>query len=185
MSIFTADLFATGNDEDNRAAVRKVHTQDLDLVAILIWPVIFASIAYYLIGTDGSTRVLFVASLGGVYFPIMLLTRLARRGRPGETQMTRGQLVFLGVYLSVTTAAAWMLPLWPMLAFADLCWLASVVVNMIPFRPGAAQLIWRSPRTRQVRSIPMRRLFPTRSRTISKRSPRAGCRRRPSEANAR
>src|SRR5262245_56515779 len=102
---------------------------------------------------------LFVASLGGVYFPIMLLTRLARRGRPGETQMTRGQLVFLGVYLSVTTAAAWMLPLWPMLAFAGLCWLAAVVVNLLPFRAGAAQLIWRSPRTRKVRSIPMRRLL--------------------------
>ena len=29
----------------------------------------------------------------------------------------------------------------------------------MPFRPGAAQLIWRSPRTRRVRSIPMRRLL--------------------------
>ena len=36
MAIFTADLFATGNDEDNRAAVRKVHTQDLDLVGIAV-----------------------------------------------------------------------------------------------------------------------------------------------------
>ncbi|WP_030476724.1 DUF2000 domain-containing protein [Lentzea albidocapillata] len=36
MSIFTADLFATGNDDDNRAAVRKVHTQDLDLVGLAI-----------------------------------------------------------------------------------------------------------------------------------------------------
>ncbi|MGI5504953.1 DUF2000 family protein [Lentzea sp. CA-135723] len=36
MTIFTADLFATGNDEDNRAAVRKVHTQDLDLVGIAV-----------------------------------------------------------------------------------------------------------------------------------------------------
>ncbi len=36
MSIFTADLFSTGNDEDNRAAVRKVHTQDLDLVGIAV-----------------------------------------------------------------------------------------------------------------------------------------------------
>jgi hypothetical protein len=34
MTIFTADLFATGNDADNRAAVRKVHSQDLDLVGI-------------------------------------------------------------------------------------------------------------------------------------------------------
>jgi hypothetical protein len=36
LSIFTADLFATGNDDDNRAAVRKVHTQDLDLVGIAV-----------------------------------------------------------------------------------------------------------------------------------------------------
>jgi len=36
MSIFTADLFSTGNDADNRAAVRKVHTQDLDLVGLAV-----------------------------------------------------------------------------------------------------------------------------------------------------
>jgi ABC-2 type transport system permease protein len=35
-----------------------------DLVAILIWPIVFASIAYYLIGVDASSRVLFTASLG-------------------------------------------------------------------------------------------------------------------------
>ena len=34
MAIFTADLFATGNDEDNRAAVRAVPTEQLDLVGI-------------------------------------------------------------------------------------------------------------------------------------------------------
>ena len=36
MSIFTADLFATGNDEDNRAAVAAVRTADLDLVGIAL-----------------------------------------------------------------------------------------------------------------------------------------------------
>src|SRR4029079_2517223 len=52
--------FATG------LRVHLVHLlrSPFDLVAILLWPVIFASIAYYLIGTDGNTRVLFVASLG-------------------------------------------------------------------------------------------------------------------------
>jgi ABC-2 type transport system permease protein len=35
-----------------------------DLVAILIWPIVFASIAYYLIGVDANTQVLFTASLG-------------------------------------------------------------------------------------------------------------------------
>jgi hypothetical protein len=102
---------------------------------------------------------LFVASLGGVYFPIMLLTRLARRGRAADPKMTRGQLVFLGAYLSITTAAAWLLPLWPMLGFAGVCWLAVVFLNLFRTRPGTAQMIWRSPRTRKVHSIPMRRLL--------------------------
>jgi hypothetical protein len=34
LSIFTADLFATGNDRDNRAAVRTASSADLDLVGI-------------------------------------------------------------------------------------------------------------------------------------------------------
>ena len=36
MSIFTADLFATGNDRDNRAAVRGVPRDKLDLVGIAL-----------------------------------------------------------------------------------------------------------------------------------------------------
>lgn len=36
LSVFTADLFATGNDEDNRAAVAAVATADLDLVGIAL-----------------------------------------------------------------------------------------------------------------------------------------------------
>jgi hypothetical protein len=102
---------------------------------------------------------LFVASLGGVYFPVMLLTRLARGGRAIDPRMTRGQLTFLGAYLSLTTTAAWLFPLWPMLAFAALCWLAVVILNLVPCRPGAAQLIWRAPRTRKVWAVPMRRLL--------------------------
>jgi hypothetical protein len=34
IAIYTADLFATGRDEDNRAAVRAVPTDHLDLVGI-------------------------------------------------------------------------------------------------------------------------------------------------------
>ncbi|WP_204745294.1 DUF2000 domain-containing protein [Glycomyces paridis] len=34
LSVFTAELFATGNDEENRAAVRAVPTAGLDLVGI-------------------------------------------------------------------------------------------------------------------------------------------------------
>jgi hypothetical protein len=37
LSVFTADLFATGNDRDNRAAVRAVRRVDLDLVGMAIY----------------------------------------------------------------------------------------------------------------------------------------------------
>lgn len=36
MSIFTSDLFGTGNDHDNRAAVRAVPRDQLDLVGVAI-----------------------------------------------------------------------------------------------------------------------------------------------------
>ena len=36
LAIFTADLFETGNDRDNRAAVRAVGRDDLDLVGIAL-----------------------------------------------------------------------------------------------------------------------------------------------------
>jgi hypothetical protein len=35
-AVFTADLFATGNDEDNRAAVRAVGRDKLDLVGLAL-----------------------------------------------------------------------------------------------------------------------------------------------------
>ena len=37
MSVFTADLFATGNDRDNRAAVRAVQRSSLDLVGMAVY----------------------------------------------------------------------------------------------------------------------------------------------------
>ncbi|MET8152535.1 DUF2000 domain-containing protein [Actinoplanes sp. NPDC049668] len=36
VSVFTTDLFATGNDRDNRAAVRAVATADLDLAGLAV-----------------------------------------------------------------------------------------------------------------------------------------------------
>ncbi|MGW4224958.1 DUF2000 family protein [Streptomyces bauhiniae] len=36
-ALFTADLFSTGNDTDNRAAVRAVPTADLDLVGLAVY----------------------------------------------------------------------------------------------------------------------------------------------------
>jgi hypothetical protein len=37
LAVFTADLFTTGNDRDNRAAVRAVRSADLDLVGIAVY----------------------------------------------------------------------------------------------------------------------------------------------------
>jgi hypothetical protein len=36
VAVFTVDMFATGNDEDNRAVVRAVAGDDLELVGIAI-----------------------------------------------------------------------------------------------------------------------------------------------------
>lgn len=36
VAVFTADLFRTGNDEDNRAAVRAVPRDELDLVGLAV-----------------------------------------------------------------------------------------------------------------------------------------------------
>lgn len=36
LSVFTSDLFSTGNDRDNRAAVRAVGTDQLDLVGLAV-----------------------------------------------------------------------------------------------------------------------------------------------------
>lgn len=37
LSVFTADLFTTNNDRDNRAAVRAVHRDQLDLVGMAVY----------------------------------------------------------------------------------------------------------------------------------------------------
>jgi hypothetical protein len=37
LAVFTADLFATGNDRDNRAAVRAVRRKDLDLAGLAVY----------------------------------------------------------------------------------------------------------------------------------------------------
>jgi len=37
LAVFTADLFATGNDRDNRAAVRAVSRANLDLVGMAVY----------------------------------------------------------------------------------------------------------------------------------------------------
>ena len=36
-SVFTQDLFATGNDRDNRAAVKAVRTEELELVGLAVY----------------------------------------------------------------------------------------------------------------------------------------------------
>jgi hypothetical protein len=37
IAVFTSDLFSTGNDHDNRAAVKAVTTEQLDLVGVAVY----------------------------------------------------------------------------------------------------------------------------------------------------
>ncbi len=53
-------VFASGL----RIHLTQLARSPFDIVAMLVWPVIFASIAYYLIGVDSKNSVLFTASLG-------------------------------------------------------------------------------------------------------------------------
>jgi len=130
-------------------------------LAPLGWRPAFVQVTYigYLAVMSVLWGLLFVASLGGVYFPIMLLTRLARGAGPADFKMSRRQLVFLTSYLTVTTAAAWYLPIWPTLAFAGLCWLAVLGLQFLPAGPAAVQLLWRSPGSRRVKCVSPRRLL--------------------------
>ena len=125
------------------------------------WRPAFVQVSYigYLAVMSLLWGLLFVASLGGVYFPIMLLTRLARGAAQADFRMSRRQLTFLTSYLAATTAAAWYLPLWPTLAFSGLCWLAVLGLQLAPAGPVAVQLLWRAPGSTRVMCISPRRLL--------------------------
>lgn len=110
---------------------------------------------------------MFVACLGGVYFPVMLLTRLTDPGQPGDLRLTREQLVFLAGYLVGTTICAWLFPLYVPIAIALGVWLVSAVANFWPVGYSRTQLIWRVPGTRQIYSVPIRRaIFVTASLAV-------------------
>jgi hypothetical protein len=121
--------------------------------------VVLVSYTGYLTAMSLLWGLMFLAILGGVCLPIMLLTRLAHGGRGQEAWMGRGQLAFLAGYATVIISAGLWLPIWPTLAFAGVCWLAALGLALVPDRPGTAQLLWRSPRNRVVRSVPMRRIL--------------------------
>ncbi|WP_020474098.1 diguanylate cyclase family protein [Zavarzinella formosa] len=106
---------------------------------------VFVTYTGYLAVMSVLWGMIFVASLGGVYFPIMLLTRLARGEGQTDFKMSRRQLIFLVSYLAITTGAAWYLPIWPTLVFSALCWLSVVGLLLMPRRPAAVQLLWRYP----------------------------------------
>jgi hypothetical protein len=122
-------------------------------------PVVTVSYIGYLSMMSVLWGLLFVAYLGGIYFPIMLFTRLANPGSKGEAKLNRRQLVFFTTYVVSTVTASWLLPLWPMLAFAWAFWVATLFINLLPTRPTVVQLLWRNPRTRRIRSMTMRRLI--------------------------
>jgi hypothetical protein len=122
----------------------------------LIVPVTYMGYLVLLIVLWG---LMFVAALGGIYFPIMLMSRLSNQPRPGEVRMSRSQITFITLYFGITVLAVWKLPIWPALAFSGLCWLGLLTYSLAPHRPGAAQMLWRRPGTTRIRSVPLPRLL--------------------------
>lgn len=125
------------------------------------WRPLMVQISYigYLAGMSILWGLLFIASMGGVYFPIMLLTRLARGEGQADFNMSRRQLIFLIVYLASTTGAAWYLPTWPPMLFALSAWIVTFVLQLIPSARPSVQLLWRHPLGTHVYSIPPRRFI--------------------------
>jgi ABC-2 type transport system permease protein len=65
-----------------------------DIVAMLVWPIVFASIAYYLIGADANTTVLFTASLGAAMM-LMWSQVIVGSGFALDQQRNQGTLELL------------------------------------------------------------------------------------------
>lgn len=65
-----------------------------DIVAMLVWPIVFASIAYYLIGTNADTTVLFTASLGAAMM-LMWSQVIVGSGFALDQQRNQGTLELL------------------------------------------------------------------------------------------
>ena len=65
-----------------------------DIVAMLVWPIVFASIAYYLIGADANTKVLFTASLGAAMM-LMWSQVIVGSGFALDQQRNQGTLELL------------------------------------------------------------------------------------------
>ncbi len=65
-----------------------------DIVAMLVWPIVFASIAYYLIGADADTAVLFTASLGAAMM-LMWSQVIVGSGFALDQQRNQGTLELL------------------------------------------------------------------------------------------
>lgn len=65
-----------------------------DMVGMLVWPIVFASIAYYLIGTEGDSSVLMSASLGAAVM-IMWSQVIVGSGFALDQQRMQGTLELL------------------------------------------------------------------------------------------
>ena len=65
-----------------------------DMFAMLVWPIVYATIAYYLIGTDGNPKVLFTASLGAAVM-IMWSQVIVGSGFALDQQRMQGTLELL------------------------------------------------------------------------------------------
>ncbi len=109
----------------------------------------------YLTGLIFLWGLLFVAILGGVYLPILLIQRIIpKEADSNEPNLTRKQLFFVGTYLVTTIFASYMLPAWPIFGFCALAILVTWFWQATsPQRPDRLAFIWRSRSGGEVRSM--------------------------------
>lgn len=133
----------------------------LALVAWSIWPDGFRSASIqvfylgYLTGLIFLWGLLFVAILGGVYLPVVLIQRIIPKDRnSGEPHLSRRQLAVVALYLVATITASYMLPSWPMFCACGVAVLVAWAWQTIsPQTPERLSFIWRNRRGGEVRSV--------------------------------
>lgn len=117
----------------------------------------FIQVTYlgYLTGLIFLWGLLFVAILGGVYLPVVLIQRIIPKDRlSGEPHLSRRQLFLVALYLVTTICASYMLPSWPMFCVCGVAVLVAWVWKTVsPHTPERLSFIWRSRRGGDVRSV--------------------------------
>jgi hypothetical protein len=145
------------------------------LVGLVIWTAAFATIWYffpegwrgvihvsyvlYLAFITLFWGVLLLAMAGGIYIPLMLLTRLFPSAL-GGSKLGRPQLLTAVGYLTLILLANHFLPLWIVPVLCGVVLAVLLGARLLPAQTGV-QFIWRPKDSRRVYSVPAGRLLNT------------------------